>query len=116
MARGLVDYFPDALAEVSHVSHQATQQHHPDKEMHWDRSKSNDHADCIMRHLIGRGTTDTDGMLHSAKLAWRALALLQIELEEPDEKQKILYANKCINELLPIVLLNMKKIREARGD
>jgi len=29
-----------------------------------------------------RGTYDTDGIRHSAKLAWRALALLQKELEE----------------------------------
>jgi len=28
-----------------------------------------------------RGTIDIDGMRHSAKLAWRALALLQLELE-----------------------------------
>lgn len=40
-----------------------------------------DHADCIMRHLVDRGTIDTDGITHSAKVAWRALALLQEELE-----------------------------------
>ena len=28
------------------------------------------------------GKFDTDGQRHSAKLAWRALALLQIELEK----------------------------------
>jgi hypothetical protein len=28
-----------------------------------------------------RGKIDTDGQRHSAKLAWRALALLQLELE-----------------------------------
>lgn len=81
MARGLVDYFPQALAEVSHVSHVGNQQHNPGEELHWDRSKSTDHADCIMRHLMARGTRDTDGVRHSAKLAWRALANLQIEIE-----------------------------------
>jgi hypothetical protein len=49
--------------------------------MHHARGKSNDHADCIARHLVDRGTLDTDGLRHSAKVAWRALALLQEELE-----------------------------------
>jgi hypothetical protein len=49
--------------------------------MHHARGKSTDHADCILRHLIDRGTVDTDGIRHSAKVAWRALALLQLELE-----------------------------------
>lgn len=40
-----------------------------------------DQEDCIVRHLMERGAVDTDGMRHSAKLAWRALALLQLELE-----------------------------------
>ena len=29
-----------------------------------------------------RGTIDTDGTRHSAKMVWRALAVLQLELEE----------------------------------
>jgi len=36
--------------------------------------------------LIDRGKFDTDGQRHSAKLAWRALALLQLELEEENMK------------------------------
>ena len=42
-----------------------------------------DHADCIARHLLERGTVDEEnaGVRHSAQLAWRALALLQEELE-----------------------------------
>lgn len=82
MARGLLDYFPLALAEVSHVSFVANEQHNPGQEMHWARGKSPDHADCILRHLVDRGEIDTDGLSHSAKVAWRALALLQEELED----------------------------------
>lgn len=85
---GALDYFPDALAEVAHVSYMATQQHHPGEPMHWDRNKSTDQADCIIRHFIERGTLDNDGMRHSAKMAWRALALLQLELEEYSAQQK----------------------------
>ncbi len=78
---GVLDYFPDALAAVAHCSKVGNDQHNPGQSLHWSRDKSTDHADCITRHLIERGTTDTDGVLHSAKLAWRALALLQMEIE-----------------------------------
>lgn len=82
MARGLLDYFPDACAAVAHVSFVGNEQHNPGQPMHWARGKSSDHADCIVRHLIERGSVDTDGLAHSAKLAWRALANLQIEIED----------------------------------
>lgn len=82
IASGLMDYFPDALVLVSHISYRGNQQHNPDKPLHWDRSKSSDEADTMMRHFLQRGTLDTDGVPHSAKMAWRALALLQKELEE----------------------------------
>ena len=61
---GVLRYFPRALA----------------------KDKSNDHADCVARHLIEAGTIDADdGLLHSGKLAWRALALLETELEKAGE-------------------------------
>lgn len=82
VARGVIDYFPLALLEVAKVSFKANQQHNPGEPMHWARGKSTDHADCIARHLMERGTVDKeDGLRHAAKLAWRALALLQTELE-----------------------------------
>lgn len=79
---GVLDYFPLALAEVAKCSKAGNDQHNPGQPLHWAKEKSADHADCIARHLIDRGSRDTDGVRHSAKLAWRALALLQIELEE----------------------------------
>jgi hypothetical protein len=87
ITRGVLDYFPDAIAAVSNVSFVGNEQHNPGEEMHWARDKSSDHADCIARHLIERGTADNDGLLHTAKLAWRALALLQTELEERAEQK-----------------------------
>ena len=81
VATGVLDYFPLALAEVARVSKAGNDQHNPGQPLHWDRAKSLDHADCIARHLIDRGSRDADGQRHSAKLAWRALALLQTELE-----------------------------------
>lgn len=81
LASGCLDYFPDALAEVAAVSAKGNDQHHPGAPLHWDRAKSGDEADALMRHFMERGRLDTDGVRHSAKVAWRALALLQKELE-----------------------------------
>jgi len=82
IACGVLDYFPDALAAVSHVSYVGNQQHNPGQPLFWNRAKSQDHADTLVRHLLERGTRDTDGLRHTAKVAWRALALLQIEIEK----------------------------------
>jgi hypothetical protein len=82
LARGLLDYFPAALAAVAAVSKAGNDKHNPGEDLHHARGKSSDHADCILRHLVDRGTIDPDdGHRHSAKVAWRALALLQEELE-----------------------------------
>jgi nucleoside 2-deoxyribosyltransferase len=81
VASGLLDYFPDACVAVAHVSYVGNEQHHPGKPLHWDRSKSADEADTMQRHFLQRGTRDKDTIRHSAKMAWRALALLQKEIE-----------------------------------
>lgn len=83
---GVLDYFPDAIAEVARVSFVGNEQHNPGEPLHWAREKSTDHADCIARHLLERGRLDSDGTRHSAKLAWRALALLQLEIEAAHNK------------------------------
>src|SRR5487761_1313623 len=87
LASGVLDYFPDALIEVAHVSFIGNQQHNPGQHLHWDKTKSIDEADALMRHLIQRGTFDSDGIRHSAKVAWRGLALLQRELESGETKK-----------------------------
>ena len=81
MADGLLYYFPAALAYVSYVSKVGNDQHNPGEPMHWARGKSMDHANKIMRHLVDAGGVDDKGMRHTGYLAWRALALLQEELE-----------------------------------
>lgn len=78
---GVLKYFPDALMEVAHVSFIGNQQHNKGQTLHWDKSKSKDEPDALMRHLLKAGTLDTDGIRHSAKVAWRALALLQREID-----------------------------------
>ena len=81
IASGFMDYFPAAIAEIAKVSFAGNEQHNPGQPLHWARGKSTDHADTMLRHFLERGTIDTDGTRHSAKMAWRALALLQMELE-----------------------------------
>lgn len=81
LATGVLDYFPDALAAVAALSRIGNDQHNPGKPLHWDRSKSGDEADALMRHLIQRDEVDTDGVLHAVKVAWRGLALAQKKIE-----------------------------------
>lgn len=81
IATGFIDYFPDAIADVAVLSRIGNDQHHAGKPLHWDRAKSTDESDALMRHFLERGTLDTDGVRHSTKVAWRALALLQKEIE-----------------------------------
>lgn len=81
VASGVLDYFPDAIRALAHCSWIGNEQHNPGEPLHWARDKSSDHADCMVRHFMERGTVDSDGVRHSTKAAWRALAILQLELE-----------------------------------
>ena len=80
---GVLKYFPDALKEVSKASQAGNNQHHPDKPLHWDKTKSFDNEDALVRHLIdhSKDPMDDDGVLHLTKVCWRSLAALQIYLE-----------------------------------
>ena len=78
---GVLNYFPDAIRAVAKCSKVGNDQHNPNKPLHWDRSKSGDELDALTRHLLEAGTIDTDGIRHSTKVAWRALANLQKEIE-----------------------------------
>jgi len=82
---GVLKYFPDAIKAVARCSFVGNDQHNPNKPLHWDRSKSGDELDAMTRHLLDAGTLDTDGIRHSTKVAWRALANLQKEIENECE-------------------------------
>jgi len=82
VASGFLDYFPDAVCAVANLSYVGNLQHNGDQPLHWARGKSTDEADTMMRHFLQRGTLDTDGVRHSVKMVWRALAFLQKELEQ----------------------------------
>lgn len=70
---GVIKYFPRALVAVSRLSREGNEQHNPGSPLHWDRSKSADERDALVRHII-----DED-WIH---VAWRALANLEKHLEE----------------------------------
>ena len=82
---GLLQYFPDALVAVANLSYVGNEQHNPGEPLHWAREKSSDQEDTLLRHLMEKGTVDTDGVRHSTKMVWRALAILQLELEQTEE-------------------------------
>ena len=68
---GFINYFPNAIAAVSHLSYKGSQQHHPDQPLHWDKDKSGDELDALMRHMI-------DGDWE--QVAWRAMGNLERKL------------------------------------
>lgn len=82
---GVLRYFPRALMEVAHASWLGGQQHCPGEPLHWDRSKSSDEMDALLRHLMEYDKKDDDGSWHLAKAAWRCLAQLEKILESQDE-------------------------------
>jgi hypothetical protein len=87
VASGVLDYFPDALVAISEVSKKGNDQHNPGLPLRWTRAKSTDEADTCFRHFLQRGTIDNDGVRHTAKAAWRLLALLQKEIEASQDNK-----------------------------
>lgn len=81
---GFAKYFPNAIMEVARLSLAANEKHNPNEPLHWSKEKSNDHSDCLMRHQLEVGTIDTDGFYHDVKVAWRAMAQLEIRLTEKE--------------------------------
>ena len=82
---GVIQYFPQALKEIAKVSQAGNDQHHAGQPLHWDRTKSTDELDALVRHLIDHASGeifDKDGQRHLAKVCWRALARLEKDLEE----------------------------------
>ena len=75
---GVINYFPDALVCIAKLSLAGGLQHgQTPNTLHWDKTKSMDHLDSMMRHML-----DGDW----AEVVWRALANLQIKIEQGDYK------------------------------
>jgi hypothetical protein len=101
MFTGCLAYAPAALAGVARHSKAGNDKHNPGEPMHHARGKSNDHADCILRHVmdladmiaaLDRPPLGTDGraeqraviealLAEANALSWRALMWSQ-ELHE----------------------------------
>lgn len=87
--RGVLRYFPAALAGIANISKRGNDKHNPGEEMHHARNKSPDQADCIVRHLVdiedllaaqARGDTTITKeaiLIEVNQMAWRALAFSQ---------------------------------------
>jgi hypothetical protein len=80
---GVLNYFPLAIAAVARLSKRGNDKHNPGEPLHWERGKSQDHADCMARHLVDIETfnCELDEYEDAQCMAWRALAKLQL-LEE----------------------------------
>ena len=90
VALGFLTYFPDAIMETSYHSFLANDKHNPNTPVHWDKSKSQDNLDSLVRHIIDyqKGERyDDDGLKILTAISWRAMAFVQIELEK--EKKEV---------------------------
>lgn len=70
-------YFRDAIFRIARVSFDGNEKHNPGEAIHWARGKSDDHTDCNARHALC-----SDQEVEAAEAAWRALAHLQLLLEQ----------------------------------
>lgn len=79
---GCIAYFPLALAAIARLSKLGNDKHNPGEPLHWSRDKSNDHPDCVARHLADYDQIDPEtGEFHAVAMLWRAAACVQL-LEE----------------------------------
>jgi hypothetical protein len=79
---GLITYFGDALAAVAKLSYEGNKQHHPDKPLHWDDSKSTDSRDALLRHIFDMEKANKNldfikELDEATRVAWRGLENLQ---------------------------------------
>lgn len=71
---GVLSPFPNAIAAVARQSYAGNEKHcDPLEPLHWEPNKSNDHHDCLMRHLLEEDYV---------AVAWRALALLETKIQQ----------------------------------
>lgn len=90
LLRGFFRYFPAAIAGAARLSKIGNDKHNPGEEMHHARGKSNDHGDCVLRHLMDIQELErlTAGpnthaemvarlLSEADSLVWRAAALSQ---------------------------------------
>ena len=68
-----VKYFPDAMVEVAKLSVKGNAQHNTPEKIWWDKSKSTDELDAMLRHML-----EGDW----AAMAWRSLAHLQRVIDQ----------------------------------
>jgi len=84
---GFLKYFPKAAMAVSAHSLKANEKHNPGAPLHWDRSKSTDEMDALVRHIIDKAggmIEDEDGLLVDVAIAWRGMANLEKVLEDKE--------------------------------
>lgn len=86
--RGCIKYFPAALAGIAKISKMGNDKHNPGEDLYHARSKSTDHTDCIIRHLLdtsdllaamerGEEINQEEILVEVNQMAWRALAFSQ---------------------------------------
>lgn len=92
----IVGYFPKALREVTRVCVANNVRYNPERQpadIHWARGKSTDQFGSLFRHMLeykvdGKVFEEVAGerIYVLAEAAWRALAMLELCVEEQEAK------------------------------
>ena len=88
---GFMKYFPDAIIEVTKCSCRGNEQHHKDDPLWWDKTKSKEELNSMMRHLIE--AQETNSIDDWARVAWRAMANLQRRCDAIRKRDEISQSN-----------------------
>lgn len=84
---GFLKYFPRACMAISAHSLKANNKHNPGEPLHWNRDKSGDEMDALVRHIVDKAdgmVYDEDGLMVDVAIAWRAMANIEKVLEQQD--------------------------------
>lgn len=89
--QGIIRYFPLAIREVSHLSELGSYKYTWGGWAHVEDGRTR-YSDALGRHLVdecldANGIDPSDGIYHDVKIAWNALARLEIRLRARREAQ-----------------------------
>lgn len=97
LSRGLLEYFPAALAGVAKLSLESNEKHNPGLQMHHAREKSDDHADCILRHLVDLNDVESKLGFVSPRRTGAADEVMTLPVEDQKAlRQRALHEVSCL--------------------
>ena len=77
--QGVLDMFPNALLEIAKASQFGAEKYGWEN---WGKIPTQEYKDALGRHLLEKGVNEESGLLHLTHVAWNALAVLELTMQE----------------------------------